>query len=302
MALMACAWSAEAQSRSKLKINEVMVQNENSIVDNYGRHLGWIELYNSDFAPMKINKIFMTTDSTQPKMYTVPEGVATMGKRSHVVFYVGGNPNNSAYHTNLVLDPTKENTIFLFDSDGINIIDKVTVPANIGADNSYARKRDGKVELDAEGNDISWEVRDDAENTDQYITPGSNNKIIEVNNKIENFKEKDEHGFVLTIMAMCIVFSALAVLCICFMIINKIFARLSGERKMKAHGIDSDSVAKADRPAVDSGEEIAAIAMALRDHLEAHDTESTVLTINKVKKAYSPWSSKIYSMRELPRR
>ena len=50
----------------------------------------------------------------------------------------------------------------------------------------------------------------------------------------------------------------------------------------------------------DSGEEIAAIAMALYEHLNAHDKEDTILTINKVKKAYSPWSSKIYTLRETP--
>ena len=56
------------------------------------------------------------------------------------------------------------------------------------------------------------------------------------------------------------------------------------------------------RPDNDSGEAIAAISMALHDHLDAHDRESAVLTINKVRRAYSPWSSKIYSLRELPRR
>ena len=40
--------------------------------------------------------------------------------------------------------------------------------------------------------------------------------------------------------------------------------------------------------------------MALHEHLNTHDAESTVLTINKVKRAYSPWSSKIYSLREVP--
>ena len=59
---------------------------------------------------------------------------------------------------------------------------------------------------------------------------------------------------------------------------------------------------KEDRPGQDSGEVIAAIAMALHDHLDTHDRENTVLTINKVKRAYSPWSSKIYGLRELPRR
>lgn len=46
-----------------------------------------------------------------------------------------------------------------------------------------------------------------------------------------------------------------------------------------------------------SGEEAAAIAMALHLFLEVHDEESGLLTINKVSKPYSPWSSKIYAVR-----
>ena len=42
--------------------------------------------------------------------------------------------------------------------------------------------------------------------------------------------------------------------------------------------------------------------MAIHEHFNAHDTESTILTINKVKRAYSPWSSKIYNLRTLPDR
>ncbi len=46
-----------------------------------------------------------------------------------------------------------------------------------------------------------------------------------------------------------------------------------------------------------TGEETAAIAMALHLYLEVHDEESGVLTIKKVSKPYSPWSSKIYAVR-----
>ena len=46
------------------------------------------------------------------------------------------------------------------------------------------------------------------------------------------------------------------------------------------------------------GEETAAIAMALHFFFdELHDEESRVLTIKKISKAYSPWSSKIYAVR-----
>ena len=49
------------------------------------------------------------------------------------------------------------------------------------------------------------------------------------------------------------------------------------------------------------GEVIAAISMALHEHQGAdHDVEETILTISRVKRSYSPWSSKIYTLRETP--
>ena len=50
-----------------------------------------------------------------------------------------------------------------------------------------------------------------------------------------------------------------------------------------------------------SGEVTAAISTALMLHFrEIHDFESTVITIKKVQKPYSPWSSKIYGLRQYP--
>jgi len=34
---------------------------------------------------------------------------------------------------------------------------------------------------------------------------------------------------------------------------------------------------------------------------EIHDKESEILTIDKVSRTYSPWSSKIYGLRQFPR-
>jgi len=47
-----------------------------------------------------------------------------------------------------------------------------------------------------------------------------------------------------------------------------------------------------------AGEISAAIAMALYQHFgELHDKESGVVTIKRFSKPYSPWSSKLYNMR-----
>lgn len=48
------------------------------------------------------------------------------------------------------------------------------------------------------------------------------------------------------------------------------------------------------------GETMAAISMALHLHLnEMHDEESNIITIKRVSRLYSPWSSKLYNMRNL---
>lgn len=50
-------------------------------------------------------------------------------------------------------------------------------------------------------------------------------------------------------------------------------------------------------------EEVAAITVALSLYKSAlHDRESDVITIQSIKRAYSPWSSKIHGLTQLPNR
>lgn len=53
---------------------------------------------------------------------------------------------------------------------------------------------------------------------------------------------------------------------------------------------------------VDPDEEIAAvIALSLHFYIEdVHDYERAIITMQKVMRPYSPWSSKIYGMRQMP--
>lgn len=295
MSLVVMASAAFAQSRKAVRINEVMVENQSSIVDDYGQRHGWIELFNGNFAPIEISSIYITDDRANPTKYPVPLGDVNtkIAKRQHVVFFADGEPNKGTFHTSFVLTPGQDNWIGIYDADGQTLIDEVTIPANLPADCSYARTADGEGE---------WAIRT-GENTGDgavtYITPSSANIIRDTNKKIEEFANRDANGFGMTIMAMCIVFTALLVLCLCFYGIGAISKQISKLNKMRAQGIDKSEAAAAGSNH-DSGEEIAAIVMALHQHLNAHDTESTVLTINKVKRAYSPWSSKIYGLREVP--
>jgi Na+-transporting methylmalonyl-CoA/oxaloacetate decarboxylase gamma subunit len=66
----------------------------------------------------------------------------------------------------------------------------------------------------------------------------------------------------------------------------------------RKRGIDPAEVVTAKK--MHSGEVNAAIAMALYSYMsELHDVESGVITIKRVSKNYSPWSSKLYNMKNL---
>lgn len=284
------AW---AQGRRGLRINEVMVQNDSNYVDDYGRHQAWIELFNSTYGPMEISSVFLTDDPAEPKKYPVPLGDVNteIPPRQHVVFWADSEPNKGTFHLSFSLKPGQDNWIGIYDANGVTLIDSVTVPASLAPNSTYAREIDGTGK---------WEVRDGSD--ELYITPSSNNRIVDTNSKVDMFAETDGHGFGLAAMAMLIVFSALLLLCLCFYAISRIGAKVSRRNKAASQGLVAGTYTRENAPDHDSGEEIAAIVMALNDHLNAHDKESTILTINKVRRSYSPWSSKIYGLREIPRR
>lgn len=296
MALIAgCCASVFAQSRNGLCINEVMVSNESNFVDDYGQRGSWIELFNSNFSPLEISSVYLTNDPSKPTLYPVPMGDVNTNipKRQHVVFWADGKPSRGTFHVNFTLDPEKSNWIGVYDADGRTLIDSITVPP-LPVDATFARKVDGQGSSVAD-----WEIRTGQEGS--IVTPSSNNVIKDVNMKVEKFHKLDGSGVGMTITAMGIVFSALILLSTCFYFISRIGASRSQRKKMEAHGIAPEE-APASRPEGDSGEEIAAICMALHEHLNAHDLESAILTISKVRKPYSPWSSHIYTLRQMPRR
>jgi len=100
-------------------------------------------------------------------------------------------------------------------------------------------------------------------------------------------------SIVIAIVGYVVVFASLVILFWLFNLLPGLI-RLRIKRK-KGRGGESETESSAEEI---SGETTAAISMALHLWLsELHDEESGVLTIKKVSKAYSPWSSKIYAVR-----
>lgn len=119
------------------------------------------------------------------------------------------------------------------------------------------------------------------------------------------FTQNDPLGLIMAIMGMGIVFTALLLIYLIFSNTPKLFTQ---SFKTRLRGLfsrrreqEAEALPESPSPAADlTGEVNAAIAAAI--HLyrsELHDMEETVLTIKKVSRTYSPWSSKIYGLRNV---
>ena len=116
--------------------------------------------------------------------------------------------------------------------------------------------------------------------------------------KHEKMRLADPHGISMTVTAVAVVFSALILLYLAFWALGKLMIHIAKRNKQKASGTATVAPpVKIKNEGAIVGAEIAAIGMALKMYQdEMHDIESHVLTINRVAKAYSPWSSKIYGL------
>ena len=275
--------------RSDLVINEVMVVNESSYTDDFGERYAWIEIYNNTTRTQELSSIFITNDRNNPRKYAVPRGdIKTAVKpHQHAVFWADDKPSNGTFHLNFKLDPNKENYIGIFEADGVTVIDEVTIPAGMLADQSYGYEQDG-IKYDESGHLAKVLTR---------VTPGSNNFVEGENPKIVALKQNDPWGFMMTITAMFVVFMALFTLFIAFKFTGN-FAKGLTKRKAIQSGKQLAEVGDNEL----SGEVLAAISAAIFEmDQDVHDIESTILTIDEVKRTYSPWSSKIYGLRQLPK-
>ena len=290
LVLGVCSSCGEKRSNNKLLLNEVLITNEGNYQDDYGLHSAWIEIFNRSYGSADLAACLLRA-SSQPgdtSTYFIPKGdVLTLIKpRQHSLFWADGEPRRGTFHTNFTLDPEKENWIGLFDS-GRNLIDQVTIPAGVLKTNqSYGRVSDAASQ---------WEVKDGS--AEKYVTPSTNNKTIDSNAKMEKFEEHDSNGIGMSISAMSVVFCGLILLFIAFKIVGKASVSLSKRNAMKAKGITDKQEAKEKKLGEAPGEIFAAIAMAMHEmQSDVHDVEDTVLTITRVKRSYSPWSSKIYTL------
>jgi len=108
----------------------------------------------------------------------------------------------------------------------------------------------------------------------------------------------DPLTWTIVIVGIGIVFIALLIVYIFFRYVLTFILNFRFRSFARKKGIDPAEIHNA--KTIQSGEVNAAIAMALYSYFnELHDVESGVITIKRVSKNYSPWSSKLYNMKNL---
>jgi glutaconyl-CoA/methylmalonyl-CoA decarboxylase subunit delta len=106
----------------------------------------------------------------------------------------------------------------------------------------------------------------------------------------------DSYALLIAAVGYVIVFSSLVILYYFFRVLP-VLINLKIRQRLRKEGRECAEQEDLSVP----GEVNAAISMALYLFLnEMHDEESRVITIKRVSKTYSPWSSKIYGLRRIP--
>ncbi|MFV0484456.1 MAG: OadG family protein [Bacteroidales bacterium] len=117
-----------------------------------------------------------------------------------------------------------------------------------------------------------------------------------------------EYAWIVVLVGFIIVVSALALLFFVFSQVPVIMSNINKRKRLRSYKSAVKSAAKERalkdaEQATHTGDEgiegnvVAAISLAIHSFFnEMHDDEAAIVTIKKVRKAYSPWSSKIYGV------
>lgn len=276
--------SALGQNVSDLIISEVLAEPDSTgIVDDYGRRNGWIEIFNKSQGTVNFGGCFLSNDRNNLKMSLIPktDSRTKIGPRQTVLFYASGKGKEGTFYADFKV--AKGSTVYLVSNDGRTVIDSLEVPATLPAGKSV-------IKLAHDLRQMEFVTEAEA----AVPTPGSINGSQNVETGSQRMEKEDEHGFVLTLVSVSVVFTALIILWWLFSLLGKVSG---GEGKM------TPETAAAIAMALDqemNGEVYAAIAAALHLYAEesVHDKESFVITIQRKQ---SSWNSKEQNFRQLPR-
>lgn len=281
--------SVMAQMENSIKLNEVVTENLSGLQDEYGHRGAWVEVANISYSTYNIRGMFVTTDrSVLDKRMSAPERMKRMSvipsddnrtnltARQNIVFYLNSSPAKGALHLSVPVDPKKPTWIALYNGNGVNLVDSVTVPA-LAANSSFARIDD---------HEALWEVKQS-----QAVTPWIANSVEQGESKVAKVKRTDPYGIGITVLSMGIVFFCLTLLYIFFALFGNFMRRREEKRSAVEPVADTVATKVAD---TDHDVYMAVIAMALKQYQDdVHDVESGIITI---KPKHTEWNTELMQM------
>ena len=274
------------QGAQNIKINEVLTNNTANLQDDYGDRMAWIELVNISFSTFNVRNMFITTDrSVLDKNMSAPQRISLMSPipahekmtelsgKQHLLLFLNSNPAKGINHLSTRLPTGQAGWIALYDGNGVDLIDSVSVPP-LHPNTSFARTEDGSSQ---------WVIK-----SVENVTPGSNNTFTVAESKSSLLKKNDPYGIGITVLSMGIVFTCLLLLYAVFRIFGSHMKRKQAEkeaeqkkrRKEKEESYKGMKAAKTVKSGSSREVYMAVIAMAIKQYEDdIHDIESGIITI-----------------------
>lgn len=298
------------QTVRDLRFNEILIKNTDNFDDEYGRHVPWVEIFNTAYNTVNLAGCYLTDDTTgfaaankkggeiPAHWYRIPKTDAhtAMGQRTYIVFYMDNAPLYGTFHVNFDPRTSKTDYVALISGDGKDLIDLMHYPKAQLMDSciSYGLEHDG--------------IREEAKMLEQF-TPGSSNETKMEISKQEMLKRDDPYGIGLAIISMSVVFCALIVIYCMLKLFGYGSKKMAAKNNKKSEPVAAATATVAETKAAAAedeeqitGEEAAAIAAALHLHFNSlHDEESEIITIDMPSAHYSPWAQKELTMKKTPR-
>jgi len=134
------AWVADWDG---LVINELMADNDTTVVDGHGEFDDWVELYNGSDATVSLDSLYITDDLTDPRRHPLTGGLQ-LAPGQHLLLWADGLPDQGSEHLGVKVSAAGEG-VYLFAPDGETLITSLEFGPQV-TDVSLARLSDGNAD------------------------------------------------------------------------------------------------------------------------------------------------------------
>jgi len=276
-----------SQTIADIRINEFSANYNGDLINPLGNKSPWIELYNTSLVSLNVGTMYLTDDRNDLKKYQLPKSnELKISANGFLIIYLDTSKH---FHPTVASLSSETGYIALVLSDGRTIVDSVVYDPKLIKDGTFLSRT-----IDGAGN---WEITD-------ISTPLLSNDIKIYESPNEIVKRLDPYGIGISIICFFIVIIILIMLYLAFYYIWKIKRPVVKTKRVeiKKEGEEFKTEIIHNEEEI-SSEVLAAIGTALHLYLlSMHDYENGIITIKKVTKPYSPWSSKLYNLTPTPQK